>query len=488
MADLVAHPHLVARGAIADFDHPKLGRVRSLAPPIRLDGAPPRRHRGAPLLGEESSDGARGFAPRSFSANRPGVSWREPAKADHASALPLAGLRVANFGWGLVGPTAGQLLAFLGADVYKIESRVRPDIQRTIPPFFEGVPDPDRSIQNHAFWAGNRSVTLNLKTDEGRALAGELVARCDVVIENFGHGAMERLGLGPEALCARDPRLVFASLSSAGQAGPLSRLRTYGNSLAALAGLDGVTGEADGRLQAMENAYADPLGGVIGALAILVALASRSRTGRGQHLDHSQLEGVLQLVGPHFLAQVLNGRTAGPFGNRHPLGAATPHGVFPCRGEDRWIAIAVATDAEWRALSRATAGASGLDEPGFATLAGRLAGLERLHARIADWTRGFERDVLAARLQAEGVAASPVCDVADLLDHPHYRARGTFVETRHPLGFEETIYGAYVKCSRTRPAIRPGPSIGQDNELVLREVLGLSTERIASLAAKGVIR
>ena len=495
MADLAQHPHLETRGAFVELDHAKLGRVRTVGAPIRLPDCPGGPRTAAPLLGEH---GPSGFTPRparslevgpvsaegAATANaRSGPAWRD----DRNYALPLAGLRVANFGWGVVGPTAGQLLAFLGAEVYKVESRARPDIQRTIPPFVDNEPDPDRSIQNHAFWAGNRSVTLNLGTDEGRSLARDLVARCDVVMENFGRGVMERFGLGYDTVGAGRLELIYASLSSTGQFGPLSGLRTYGNSLSGLAGLDGITGYADGRLQAMENAYADPLGGVVGALSVLLALAHRERTGRGQHVDYAQLEGTLQLVGPTFLDYVLNGRVGGPLGNRHPVSAGAPHGVFPCAGTDRWIAIAVLTDAEWQGLVRALGDGFWAHDPGLAVANGRLAAIDALHVRLADWKRRFERDALAARLQGFGVAASPVCDVSDLLDHPHYRARRTFIEVEHPLGFRETIYGEYVKCSRTRPAIRPGPAVGQDNDLVFQELLGLSEARYRDLIARKVI-
>lgn len=484
MADLAKHPHLEARAALVELEHPRLGRVRSFGAPIRLPDCPGGPRRAAPLLGEH---GDSGFAERPESSRAGRRAGARGANTAADRALPLAGLRVANFGWGLVGPTAGQLLGFLGADVIKIESRSRPDIQRTIPPFWQGIPDPDRSLQNHAFWAGNRSISLDLKSDEGRALARDLVARSDIVIENFGRGVMERFGLDAASLCARDPRLVFASLSSTGRFGSLAGLRTYGNSLASLAGLDSLTGHADGRLQAMENAYADPLGGVIGALAILLALAHRERSGRGQTIDYAQLEGVLQLVGPTFLDYVLNGRVGGALGNRHPVAAGAPHGVFPCRGVDRWLAIAVLSDVDWSGLVDAMGRPDWALAPAYAGRAGRVAGIGPLHACLAEWTRGFERDALASRLQSFGVAASPVCDVSDLLDHPQYRARGTFVEVEHPLGFRETIYGAYVKCSRTRPAIRPGPAIGQDNEAVFRGLLGLSAERYRDLVARRII-
>jgi benzylsuccinate CoA-transferase BbsF subunit len=485
VADLLSHPHLEAREALVELEHPRLGRTRSLAAPIRLPACPGGPREPAPMLGQHTEEALETAPPwRSRDARVP----ESPPVVGRA--LPLAGLRVANFGWGLVGPTAGQLLAFLGAEVFKIESHARPDIQRSVPPFFEGVPDPDRSIQNHAFWAGNRSITLDLKTPEGRELALQAVSISDVAIENFGGDAMDRLGLGYEDLRSVAPRIILASLSSTGRNGPLAGLRTYGPSLTSLAGLDSVTGYADGELQAMENAFADPLGGAIGALAILLALHHRTRTGEGQHVDFSQLEGTLQLMGPALMDFVLNDRIAGPLGNRHPTGFAAPHGVFPCRGDDRWIAIAVASEDEWQGLLAAISDQDPQDWTGssdFARMPDRVQNIDTLHAHLSEWTRRFERDPLAERLQSFGVAATPVYDVADLLDGPHYRARGTFIEVRHPQGFDETIYGAYVKTTRTRPEIRPGPAVGQDNEYFFRDLLGLSEARYHELVERRVI-
>ncbi|MBW2425113.1 MAG: CoA transferase [Deltaproteobacteria bacterium] len=492
VADLLSHPHLEAREALVELDHPRLGRIRSLGPPIRLPACPGGPREPAPMLGQHTKEileNASGWRARNTRAEESPTASAAVGSTDER-ALPLAGVRVANFGWGLVGPTAGQLLAFLGAEVFKIESRAKPDIQRTIPPFFDGVSDPDRSIQNHAFWAGNRSITLDLKTREGRELALQAVSISDVAIENFGGDAMDRLGLGYEDLRSVAPRIILASLSSTGRNGPLAGLRTYGPSLTSLAGLDSVTGYADGELQAMENAFADPLGGVIGALAILLALHHRSRTGEGQHVDFSQLEGTLQLMGPALMDFVLNERIAGPLGNRHPTGFAAPHGVFPCRGEDRWIAIAVASEEEWQGLLAAISDLAPQDWTGSSDFAGspdRLRHIDALHAHLSEWTRRFERDLLAERLQSFGVAATPVYDVADLLDGPHYRARGTFIEVRHPQGFDETIYGAYVKTTRTRPEIRPGPAVGQDNEHFFRDLLGLSETRYRDLVERRVI-
>ena len=400
-------------------------------------------------------------------------------------ALPLAGIRVANFGWVWAGPVTGQTLGFLGAEVYKIESRARIDLTRTLPPFAEGVRDPDRSLSNHAAWAGNGSVTLNLKTDEGQELARQLVAQCDVVIENFGPGVMEKLHLGYEDLKAVKPDIVMFSMPAAGQYGPLRDVRTYGLSLTSTTGLDSLTGYDDGAPIPVENAFSDPYNGILGAFAVLTALNFRNRSGKGQHIDYSQQEAVMQMVGPAFMDYTMNGQVAGTLENKHPAAAAAPHGVFPCQGDDRWISIAVVTEQEWEGLRQA------MGDPewaaGFTDTASRLAAIESLHEKLAAWTAGFDDYELARLLQSHGVAAAPVLNVADLLKDPHYRERGTFIEVTHPLGFKETIYGAYVKTSRSEADVQPGPAIGRDNDHVFKEILGLNEKRYRGLIKDEII-
>jgi benzylsuccinate CoA-transferase BbsF subunit len=404
-----------------------------------------------------------------------------------AKALPLRGIRVANFGWVWAGPVVGQTLGFLGAEVYKIESRARIDLTRMLPPFAGGVRDPDRSLSNHAGWAGNGSVTLNLKKAEGQELARQLVAKCDVVVENFGPGAMAAMGLDYDALRARKTDLVMLSMPAAGLYGPLKNVRTYGLSLSSLTGLDSLTGYAGGPPVPFENAFADPFNGAMGAFAVLAALSFRDRTGKGQHIDYSQQEAVMQMVGPAFMDYAINGRVAGPKGNRHPLDAAAPHGVFPCAGEDRWISIAVATEQEWNGLRAAMGNPAWAATADFASAAERRQNIDALHERLAAWTRAFDDYELAHRLQRHGVAAAPVLNVADLLRDPHYRARGTFIEVRHPLGFDETIYGAYVKTSRTEPDVQPGPRMGRDNDVVFKQLLGMAEDRYRQLIEAQVI-
>jgi benzylsuccinate CoA-transferase BbsF subunit len=401
--------------------------------------------------------------------------------------LPLKGIRVINFGWVWAGPVVGQTLGFLGAEVLKIESRARVDMTRNLPPFAEGVADPDRSLSNHACWAGNGSVTIDLKHAEGRALALRLIAESDVVIENFGPGVMERLGFGYEALRAVKEDIILFSMPAAGLYGPLEHVRTYGLSLTSLTGLDSLVGYKGEAPIPVENAYSDPFAGIFGSFAILTALHHRRRSGQGQHIDFSQQEAVMQMVGPAYMDYLFNGRSGTPKGNEHPTAAMAPHGVFPCSGDDRWIAIAVAGDSEWAALVEAMGRPEWAADAALGTSDGRLRAIDRIHEAIAAWSRSLDAHALAERLQAAGIAASPVLKVADLLQDPHYRARGTFIEVTHPLGFRETIYGPYVKLSRTPAEVRPGPAMGQDNDRAFLEILALPADEYQRLKDERVI-
>ena len=401
--------------------------------------------------------------------------------------LPLKGVRVVNFGWVWAGPVVGQTLGFLGAEVFKIESRARVDMTRNLPPFAEGKPSPDRSLSNHACWAGNGSISLNLKEPEALQLAKDLIARSDVVVENFGPGVMERLGLGYEELRGIKDDIILFSMPGAGLYGPMKDLRTYGLSLTSTTGLDSLVGYKGGDPIPVENAFSDPYAGILGAFAVLSALNHRRNTGQGQHIDFSQQEAVMQMVGPAYMDYVLNGRSGGPKSNEHPLAAMAPHGVFRCKGDDRWISIVVGSDEEWHSLLAALKHPEWLKVSEFATREQRLAHIDTLHALLGEWTVQFDDRELAALLQSHGVAATPVLNVGDLLGDPHYVARRTFIEVEHPLGFKETIYGSYVKLGRGEVEVRPGPMIGQDNDYVFRELLGLSEERYRQLIERQVI-
>ena len=403
------------------------------------------------------------------------------------NSLPLQGIRVVNFGWVWAGPVVGQTLGFLGAQVFKVESRGRIDLTRNLPPFAEGVPGPNRSLSNHACWAGNGSISLNLKEPRALELARQLIACSDVVVENFGPDVMGRFELDYENLRRVKRDIIVLSMPAAGLYGPLKNVRTYGLSLTSLTGLDSLVGYKGGPPIPFENAFSDPFAGIFGAFAVIAALNHRRNSGEGQHIDFSQQEAVMQMIGPAYMDYVLNGRSGAPKGNEHPTSAAAPHAVFPCAGEDRWISIAVCTQEQWIGLLDA------LERPQWAlasalqTTEGRLANIDDLHAKLAEWTRTYDDRELAEILQSHGVAAAPVLNVADLLSDPHYRERDTFIEVTHPLGFKETIYGSYVKMSRSEVDVRPGPTIGQDNELVFKNMLGLPEEEYNNLVEQKII-
>ena len=475
VAEAAEHPHLRERGYIVELEHERLGRFRTLGAPFKLSETPGGPVRAAPLLGEHRAEILEEAAKP---APEPGTGGGK---------LPLEGIKVANFGWVWAGPVTGQTLGFLGADVLKIESYARVDMTRTLPPFAGGERDPNRSLSNNACWAGNGSVSLNLKQDGARELALKLIAECDVVVENFGPGVMERLGLGYDALKKVKEDVIMFSMPAAGLYGPLKDVRTYGLSLTSTTGLDSLVGYSEGDIVPVENAFSDPYNGIFGAFAILTALAHRNRTGQGQQIDFSQQEAVMQMVGPAFSDYVLNERVAGPLGNRHPLAMAAPHGVFPCAGEDRWISIVALEESEWSGLVAAMGNPDWATGAGFRRLADRLENIDALHAKIGEWTAGFDDRELTDTLQAAGVAAAPVLGVDDLLDDPHYKARETFIEVDHPLGYRETIYNAYVKLSRSDPKVTPGPWIGQDNDRVFLDMLGLDEAHYQALKDDKVI-
>ncbi|MCB1675318.1 MAG: CoA transferase [Halioglobus sp.] len=404
-----------------------------------------------------------------------------------SKALPLQGIRVVNFGWVWAGPVCGQTLAFLGAEVLKVESYARVDMTRNLPPFAEGVPGPNRSLSNNACWAGNGSVSLNLKEPRARELALQLIAQSDVVIENFGPGVMEKMGLGYATLRGVKEDIVMMSMPGTGLYGPGKDMRTYGLSLTSTTGLDSLVGyKGEGPIP-VENAYADPFNGIFGGFAVVAALQHRANTGEGQHIDFSQQEATMQMVGPAYMDYQLNGRVAGTRGNEHPLDGAAPHGVFPCAGDDRWISIAVVTQQEWQALVQAMDNPEWALQEKYTTLQGRVSHIDELHAALAEWTVHYDDRQLTQRLQEADVAAAPVLSIGDLLDDPHYRARGTYIEVRHPLDYDVTIYGAYVKLSRSEVEVRPGPVIGQDNDYVFKELLGLPEQEYRQLIDDKVI-
>jgi benzylsuccinate CoA-transferase BbsF subunit len=432
-----------------------------------------------------------------------------PAGAGEADLLlyPFRGLRVADFAWVIAGPLASQYLAVHGADVIHIESRGRMDVLRANRPAVGGPPGPDTIVYFSNVNQGKRGITLNLRHPRAVELAKRLVATCDVVTENFTPGTMDRLGLGYEALRQVRPDLIMISMALAGQTGPERSYKGFGTVIQGAAGITHFTGWPDRPPAGTGVAYTDFFASHVAAFALLCALDVRRRTGRGQYIDLSQQEASMYGLDAALLDYTVNGRVATRQGNRHPT--AAPHGAFPCSGtreegtgerstagppsapaaapaDDRWVAVAVYTDAQWQGLVDAMGRPAWAAEERFATLLGRKAHEDELEERIAAWTTGLDADTVAARLRAHGVPAAVVADAEDLHRDPQLLHRGHFLHLNHPVQGDFPFDAlSYHLNGRVPQPPRAAPLMGQHNVEVYRDLLGLSEDEYRALEQDG---
>lgn len=392
---------------------------------------------------------------------------------------PLAGVRVLDFTGHAAGPYCTLMFALLGAEVIRIETSTRLDIQRRPHPVYgrNEVPDFDH-LAGH-----KRSITLNLKKPEAIALAKELVAVSDVVAENYRPGVMGRLGLDWPAITRINPRAVMISISAYGQKGPDSQRAGYAPIFAAEGALGWLTGYPDGPPAESRNQM-DHQAGLAAAFVGLALLEERERTGRGAYADVSAREVAAMLVGESILAALATGSSS-RVGNGHEVWA--PHGVYPAAGDDRWLAIAVRSDAEWRALLT-VADEPELHRPGHATVAGRRAGTAVIDEALARWTRRQDAVEAARRLQHVGVCAEISMSARDILADEHLRARGAITTLRHLDGRERLIVEAPWRFRRASAAYEEwSPALGAHTEEVLCGLLGHSPEELAAWIAAEVV-
>jgi benzylsuccinate CoA-transferase BbsF subunit len=399
---------------------------------------------------------------------------------------PLEGIRVADFCWAWAGPYGALQLAHLGAEVIRIESNTRMCPSRQIPPWAENERGINRAGYFNQYNQGKRSVTLNLKKPEGIALAKQLVTKSDIAIENFAAGVMDKMGLGYEVLRGLKPDIIMISLSGYGASGPEKAYVSYGPPQVALSGMSSLTGYQGGPPMQAGFSYGDPNGGVHGTFAVMCALLHRAKTGEGQYIDLSQREACAMLLPEALMEYTMNGTQPPRLGNRDPYMA--PHGVFCCRGEDRWVSIAVRNDEEWRRMCAVMGRAELATDPRFAMLAARKENEDTLEEIITAWTQERSADEVTRSLQQAGIAAYPSLDGKDMLANPQVTARGFFVELEHPEVGKRRHLGIPWKMSRTPCEVRrPAPCLGQDTDYVLDDILGLSREDISSLRAKEVL-
>jgi len=402
--------------------------------------------------------------------------------------LPLAGLKVLDFTWVMAGPAITRYLADYGATVVKIESGARVETGRTLGPYWKGGSDPEQSAFMADNNAGKLGISLDCSTEAGRAIALRLAAWADVVAESFTPKVMRSWGLDYDALKQVNPGLVMLSTSLSGLTGPNAQFAGFGTLGAALAGFVPFA-QWPGRAPAGPlGAYTDYVAPKFGVAALMAALDYRRRTGTGQHIDLSQAEASIHFIGPAVLDYVANGRLPEPVGNTDPV--ACPHGVYRCQGSqgsERWVAIAVVSEAQWQALRRVVAGL--LDEdPRFATLVERRRNNAALDEAINAWTKERTAEAVEQELHHAGVPVSRVLDTPGVFADEQLNPRRHFIEVPHAV-----LGKAWVQNSRTimrsTPAVvsHAGPALGQHTDGVLQDILGMTPDEIADAVVIGAI-
>ncbi|WP_405865943.1 CoA transferase [Streptomyces sp. NBC_00005] len=398
----------------------------------------------------------------------------------------LDGVRVLDLTWVLAGPYCTKVLADHGADVIKVESLTRPDPTR-FAPFMHlsrgSHTDPDTNGYFNEVNRNKRSIALDTRTDEGVAVLRDLIAHCDVLVENFSATVMTRLGLGYDELRAINPRLVYVSMSGMGHTGPRAGWVSYADTVSASSGLTGLTGWGPDDVVGVIYGHGDIVAGLQAALATVAALEHRAETGRGQHIDLSQLEAI----SAHMGTALLTGSRS-PAGNTHPRWS--PQGVYRCLGADRWLAVSVRSDEEWAALCRVIGRPELAADERLRTADGRRQESALVDGALGGWARGLPADMAAELLQEAGIPAGPVQDGGELVEHdPQLRARGFYVRMEHPAAGAFLHEGVPIRLTGTPGSIRrPAPLLGADTVEVLREVAGLSPERLHQLHEAGVLR
>jgi formyl-CoA transferase/CoA:oxalate CoA-transferase len=395
---------------------------------------------------------------------------------------PLEGLRVLDLSRVLAGPFCSMQLADLGAEVIKIEHpQEGDDTRRFGPPFLNGESAYFMSINR-----GKRSVSLDMKKPEARELLWELALRSDVLLENFRPGTLERLGFGAEALLARNPRIIIASISGYGQTGLREFVEKPGYDLVVqgISGIASLTGDPEGPPYKLGVSIADLAAGLYALIGILSALHVRHRTGRGQCVDVSMLDGTISLLtfqaGIYFASGIVPRR----MGNAHPT--ICPYETF--EASDGFFNLACGNDSLWRSFCRATGRADLAEDAAFATNPGRVRHRDRLFPSLQEMFRTKPVAHWVSLLDEAGVPCGPILGVDGALQHPQLAAREMIVELEHPRAGRLRMPGTPIRFSDTtaKPSAPP-PLLGEHTDEVLREVLGLDDGRIAELRRKGVV-
>ncbi len=415
---------------------------------------------------------------------------------------PLAGIRVADFCWMGVGSLATRFLADFGAEVIKIENRLRLDTPRKLPIYKDTVraygeedpnPDPNKGGLHNNYSRNKLGITVDMRTEAGRGLVNKLIAKSSVVTENFAPGVMERWGLTYARLNELSPNVIYARMSGFGHSGPYHHYRSYGPVVQAACGLSFISGLPRRKPSGWGLSYMDNQAAYYNSAALMMAIYQRNRTGEGTEIDVSAVEAGIHLCGPVMLEASVNGRKTRdesfPNGNRLEYPHAAPHGVYPAKGEDRWLAIAVFNDEEWQKMLKVMGNPAWANNPAFADQDSRFAHQDELDRHISLWSAEQDCHQAMNRLQQAGVRAAAVQNAQDLNEiDPQLAHRKLFFEMDHPVIGHARFEGEAMKFSRSSPDLwRSAPLLGEDNDYVYRQILGLTTDEINELSETGVI-
>jgi crotonobetainyl-CoA:carnitine CoA-transferase CaiB-like acyl-CoA transferase len=466
-AEVADNEQYKARKFFVEIDHPAAHEVRMPGAPCKFSRTPWRIVRGAPRLGEHNEK---------IPGNRSVESSDRDARKNNLK-KPLEGIRVADFGWIFAVPHATAWLGALGADVIRIETAGAPDLVRFLTGT-DGSIGANRSGVFNAINTSRRSLTLNLAMPEAQNIARKIIRQSDFVTENYTVGNMAKYNLAYDDLVKIKPDIIMLSGTPLGQDGPFARTVGFGPTTQAFAGLCHITGYPDSFPCGIGGTWPDFAVGTGMVFFLLAALHYRDRTGEGQYLDLSMAEMVTTMMPEAMMDFLMNGRDQAAIGNRDE--SMAPHGVFPAAGDDKWIAIAIASDTEFASLCAALHVPSMASNPKFSRLYGRLANVEELEREIAARTRVHQRDELVTKLRARGLAVGPVYSTPEVINDPVFAESGMLVKLKHGEVGERVVPGLPVRFSAIDLEYRGAPMIGEHTDEVMRE-FGYSAEEIARL-------
>lgn len=397
----------------------------------------------------------------------------------------FVGIKVVDFSWYAVGPQTARHLAVHGAEVIRVESAVNSDGLRRSGPYKDGIVGINRSGYFNNQNPNKYGITLNLKLPKAVEIAKRLITRADVFLESFTPGVIERWGITYDELRKTNPNIIMVSMSSQGRGGPHSSHGCYGHVQQALCGVTNLVGWPDSYPAGVHGPYTDFFVPHLVASVVIAALAYRKKTGKGQYIDLSQLEAGIHCLETAILDYTVNNRIQERIGNRHF--SASPHGAYRCRGDDRWCTIAVFTNEEWQKFCLVSNYPPWSQTPRFADCSGRLEDADELDRLVESWTLNYTPEQVMHMMQNAGVAAGVVQNAKDMHDDPQLRYRGHYWVLDHTEIGPSTYDSPAYRLSRTpaQPTMA-APCMGQHNEFVCTQLLGMSDEEFVTLLAEGV--